>query len=260
MSERLQNKMQNYEVIPPPNVWSKIAAALDESEMDHEFPSKLYNAEIVPPSTAWYKIQVSLDEQYKTVSINKRRFPVLRYAVAAGIIGLLAFGGIQLFKGKNSGTITANQPDTSSKILDKLVKQENINPIPEATSQEQKDETALQNSKHTYAKLDVTKKRKKVSSYESEESLFNEFNFASNRPSHENNSANRYIAVMTPDCNVVRLSKKLDHLVCCVAGDDHGSVCQDQLQEWRQKIASSTITPSPGNFLDIVSLVSSLQD
>jgi|SRR5436190_12329949 len=259
MSERLQNKIQNYEVTPPPNVWSKIAAALDESEMHHEFPSKLYNAEITPPLTAWDNIKVSLDEQNKTVSINRNRSPILRYAIAAGIIGLLALGSIQLFKGKSSDTITANQPDTT-KTLNKLVKQENINQTQEIISQEQKDDNALQASKQTIAKLDVPKKTRKISSYQTEESLFNEFNFASARSSHENNSANRYIAVMTPDCNVVRISKKLDHLVCCVAGDDHGSVCQDQLQEWRQKIASSTIAPSPGNFLDIVSLVSSLQD
>ena len=260
MSERLQNKMQNYEVAPPSNVWSKITAALDESEMDHEFPSKLYNAEITPPSTVWDKIRASIDEENKTVPINKKRLPIIRYAVAAAIIGLLALGGVQLFKGKSSGTITANQPDTS-KILDKLVKQENINAAPEITSQEQKDDDALQESRQTIAKLDVPKKVKRnFSSYQTEEAVANEFDYTSNITSTENNLSNRYIAVMTPDCNVVRVSKKLDHLVCCVAGDDNSPVCQDQLQKWREKIASSTIAPSPGNFLDIVSLVSSLQD
>ena len=74
-----------------------------------------------------------------------------------------------------------------------------------------------------------------------------------------NNVAARYIAVMTPDCNVVRVSKKLDHLVCCVAGDDPGTVCKDQLQRWREKMACSPIAAS-GNFMDIVSLVNSLQE
>jgi hypothetical protein len=34
MSERLQNKMYDYEVTPPAKLWEKIAVALDESELD----------------------------------------------------------------------------------------------------------------------------------------------------------------------------------------------------------------------------------
>jgi hypothetical protein len=56
MSITVQNKILNYEVSPPAGVWEKIADALDESELAHEFPSRLYDAEVIPPVTAWNNI------------------------------------------------------------------------------------------------------------------------------------------------------------------------------------------------------------
>src|SRR6188474_1715864 len=107
MSERLQNKMYDYEVIPPPGVWEKIVEALDESELNHEFPSKLYGIEITPPDTAWDKIKNSLGEkQVDPIAFgspkHKKTFPILRYAVAAAIVGLIVLGGLQLLKSKSS--------------------------------------------------------------------------------------------------------------------------------------------------------------
>ena len=46
MSSGIKNKILSYEVSPPPGVWDKIAAELDESELHHSFPNKLYEAEV----------------------------------------------------------------------------------------------------------------------------------------------------------------------------------------------------------------------
>src|SRR6266513_182646 len=102
MSERLQNKMYDYEVPPPTNLWEKIAAELDESELAHEFPSKLYEIEIIPPPSAWNKINTSLDAEEVESQKHKKVFPIFRYAAAAAIIGLVAFGSMQLLKGKST--------------------------------------------------------------------------------------------------------------------------------------------------------------
>lgn len=255
MSERLQNKMYDYEVTPPPGVWEKIAEALDESELIHEFPSKLYGIEITPPDAAWDKIKNSLAEEQVESPTHKKTFPIFRYAVAAAIVGLIVLGGIQLLKSKSSDNKIVLQ-DKNSESKDSIIPQS----INEGnTSTEIKDDdTALEGSKQTLAKLDIPVSKKIKSG--SKNYFIQSALQANITPEEAKEVANRYIAVMTPDCNVVRISKKLDHLVCCVAGDDLGAVCKDQMQEWREKIARSSIAASPANFMDIVSLVSFLQD
>ena len=88
MSERLQNKMYDYEVTPPANLWEKIAVELDESELTHEFPSKLYEIEIIPPHSAWNKINTSLSLDAEEVESPKRKkvFAIFHYAAAAAVI------------------------------------------------------------------------------------------------------------------------------------------------------------------------------
>ncbi|HKB45835.1 MAG TPA: hypothetical protein VKC90_15670 [Chitinophagaceae bacterium] len=267
MSERLQNKMYDYEVTPPANLWEKIAAELDESELIHEFPLKLYEIEITPPGAAWSKIKTSLNTEEVESPKRKKVFPIFRYAAAAAIIGLIAFGSMQLLKGKSSGKEIVLQ---DKKLNDKAT----IIPQPthenNAATDEKNGNAALEDSKQTLAKLDMParKRIKNISKNYFIQSALNtgesnsESNYTETAIASEEtkNVAARYIAVMTPDCNVVRVSKKLDHLVCCVSGDDPGTVCKDQLERWREKIACSTIAASPGNFMDIVSLVNSLQE
>ena len=77
---------------------------------------------------------------------------------------------------------------------------------------------------------------------------------------HVPNLAESYIMLMTPDGNIIRMSKKWSDLVCCVSGEEQDDDCKDQLKKWQQKIATSSLAPSPGNFMDIFSLVSSLNE
>jgi hypothetical protein len=269
MSERLQNKMYDYEVTPPANLWEKIVSALDESEMDHEFPARLYEIEIMPPATAWNKIRTSLDGVEVKSSTHKKVFPIFRYAAAAAIVGVIAFGSIQLFKGRSLNQKIAQQQKkmTGNDTIAPLIKANENNTV----SNDKNDDIALEESKQTLAKLDMPARKnlKNVAKYNfilhalNTEEINNEPNYAETAITYEetkNTASGRYIAVMTPDCNIVRISKKLDHLVCCVSGDDPGTVCKDQLQRWREKIACSSIAASPGNFMDIVSLVNSLQE
>jgi hypothetical protein len=72
--------------------------------------------------------------------------------------------------------------------------------------------------------------------------------------------AERYVMLMTPDGNIIRMSKKWSELVCCVAGEDQDKDCKDQIKKWQEKIATSSLAPSPGNFMDILNLVNSLNE
>ena len=72
--------------------------------------------------------------------------------------------------------------------------------------------------------------------------------------------AGRYIMLMTPEGNIIRMSKKWSDLVCCVSGEEQDEDCKLQIKKWQKKLATSPINPTPGNFMDILELVNSLDE
>ena len=271
MNSGLQHKMLNYEVTPPENTWNKIAAALDESNLSDEFPDKLYNLEVNPPASAWNKISASLDaEQPSLVNESRKTFPILRYAAAAAIVGLIAFGSIKFFTGKKGENEIAKssvllKDSVTTATQDNIKQPDNNLPVPEQI----RDEAALEESKRTLAKLDMieTGRIKQTVNRGSVDIINEEYpsytqtaepSFASGE--NITDMASRYIMLMTPEGNIIRMSKKWSNLLCCVSGEEQDEDCKDQLKIWREKIVNSSAAPSSGNFMDILSLVNSLQD
>ncbi|MBK5272884.1 MAG: hypothetical protein JJE22_17935 [Bacteroidia bacterium] len=277
MSERLQNKMYNYEVAPPEAMWEKIASALDESEMTHKFPSKLHGIEIDPPIGAWDKIEASLESQTEAAK-TKKNSVYIRYAAAAAIIGIIAFGSIKLIKGITGNKEVAQQ-QMKSNAADTISPstKENITTTTAtnlAAEDEKRNDAALEESKHTYAKLDVpSKSRIKIASNfyfahpgPDDDVINDQPHYAEtihaglSQPDTINYLTSRYITLLTTDGNLIRMSKKLMDLACCVSGEEQDGECRNQLQQWREKIACAPVNASPGNFLDIIGLINSLQD
>ena len=310
MNSGVQQKMYDYEVAPPAGAWEKIAAELDESELEHRFPSTLHNLEVMPPALAWQHIAVSLDEsamvneyagklaaievappvttwnkialsldvEHEAAVPEHRRFsPFIKYAAAAAIIGFLAWGGMHLFNKKIGETAVVKQETSpvnndnsiATTPLNVTVPEENIT-VPETTAsiEEARNDAALEQSKKTFAKLDATVTRSKIKNaanfffipdnYEPTGTRSVDLSYPVETP--EVDIANRYIVLMTPDGNIIRMSKKFGNLVCCVSGEEQDKDCVDQMKKWREKIANPSSTHSPGNVMDILSLVSSLQD
>jgi hypothetical protein len=271
----LQNKILNYVVAPPAGVWEKITEALDESELTHEFPSKLYAAEIMPPVSAWNKIASSLEaEQQSAIPERRRIFPFLKYAAAAAIIGFLAWGGIFLLNSKpekkdmakqelksTGNNLSAPVADQTGNILKEIISSpDNAN-----LSEEARNDAALEASKATFAKLDISQKRKtkEIAS----EYYFDSSPVSGNIPAllqHEEidlcNLSSRYITLITPEGNIIRMSKKLTDMVCCVSGEDENNECRDQIKKWREKIVCSPTCHSTGSFMDMLDLVEALQE
>ena len=309
MSSGLENKMYDYEVAPPTGVWEKIAAELDESELEHQFPSTLHNLEVappayawqniastldesalvndyarklgsisvVPPVAAWNKIKTSLEAAYEAAAPQYRRSsPFLKYAAAAAIIGFLAWGSIEFFNNKKGDTTVAKQGTLQTKENAEMLSSsqtlsaadENIGLTNVAASiEEARNDAALEQSKKTYAKLDVAVTRSKIKNAANFFFVADEYEPTGTRgldiepiepPSI--NLSNRYIMLMTPDGNIIRMSKKFSNLVCCVSGDEQDKDCIDQMKKWREKIGSPSSTHSPGNVMDILSLLNSMQD
>lgn len=276
MSSGVQHKLLTYEVTPPPGVWNKIAAELDESEIDHAFPSALYAAEVTPPVGIWNKIQITLNaDKEKAIQKQGRSLPLLRYAAAAIITGFIAWGGIQLLNKKSvnkdiaaNKTAPATKEDidsTSPALPDEMIATTRT-PAATIDIDEARNDAALEASKKTFARLDIssgnTRLRNIAATYRfalpGSTDEYPGINAQAEACSSDN--TDRYIMIMNPDGKIVRISKKLSHLVCCVSAEEEDKDCKEQMGKWRNKIVASSAGHNTGNFLDLLSLVSSLQD
>lgn len=282
MSERLQHTLYNYEVTPPEKVWERIAASIDESHLSNSFPATLYNMESKPPIGVWEKIESNLAERSEVVMPVRRQFyRVRRYAMAAILIGIVALGSLWIFNisGKNEAATIETIPQKD----DSINKSSEIVTAPEIAEdkiQEQRDDAALEASKGTFAKLDIspqkrimamnpqfhsfpveTARNKEQNPAETYRNIFyGSINPSIHLDADRYNISDRYVMLLTPDGHIIRMAKKWGDLVCCVAGEDPDEVCTDQLKKWRDKIASAPVAPSPGNFLDILSLINALRE
>lgn len=309
MSNGSPHKMYDYEVAPPAATWEKIAAELDESALAQKFPSilfhsavtppahnwqtianaldepvlvldysnKLGNMEVAPPALAWNKIKSALD----TESGHTRVIPFIRYAAAAVIVGLLAWGGISLFSGAKetrlagSGNVISTEPASQPgnqqfSTADSDIAIADMN----AALEEARNDEALEESKKTIAKLDTRATQKKVKNAANYYFIADDFDFTIpgtsrgipeySEPGESTTTpvslADRYIVLMTPDGNIIRMSKKLSNLVCCVSGEDTDKDCIDQLKKWREKMASPASMNSSSDFLGFLHMLSSMQD
>jgi hypothetical protein len=282
MSERLQHKLYNYEVNPPGKVWEKIASSLDESHLSESFPAKLYNLEANPPAGVWEKIESTLaGESEIVIPVRRQFYRIRRYAIAAILIGIVALGSLWIINnsGKNEMLTIETAPEKNDS-LNKDSENVTVSESVEDKLQKERDDAALEASKQTFAKLDVSSRKRimavnpeflalpietsRNNEQNPEETYRNIFYSSINSSVHldteKYNVTDRYIMLMTPEGHIIRMAKKWGDLVCCVAGEDPDEVCTDQLKKWRDKLANAPIAPSPGNFLDILSLVNLLRE
>lgn len=262
----LRNKMYDYEVNPPSRVWNKIADELDDAQPGHKYPVALHEMEVAPRTHNWDNIQKSLnnEEGAKVIPLPKRI--ITRYAVAALLIGALAFTIVKLTTSPGkSGSDFAQTTSAKDSGLTSKSKSPSPSQNGTLTPVVNEDEAALEESKKIVASLDKPVKNNirrfsAVNSDETNDSDEQASNSIYTYEDHVPDISNRYIMLMTPDGNLIRMSKKWSNLVCCVSGAEQDEDCKDQLKKWQEKIATSTLAPSPGNFMDILSLVSSLDD
>jgi hypothetical protein len=229
--------------------------------------------EVPPPASAWETISTSIDEREENVVPIKKRRPVFfRYAAAAVFIGLAAIGIVRLTnmagKPEEEATASNNTENNTIRSTNPRLDESNIattdshNTTTKAADAPLEDKKPIKSrSKNSLASHAINIKSiapSAISYYDS---------FVSNDAG--NNSFNayedvvpdmskRYIMLMTPDGNIIRMSKKWSDLICCVSGEEQDEDCKTQLKQWQKKIATSPVSPSSGNFLDLLELVSSL--
>jgi hypothetical protein len=271
------NRLKDAAVAPPPAALAQIFATLDGENTNPAYAAALYQMEIQPPANAWSHIKKNLDIDKEAALPEVRRFaPFIKYAAAAAVAGVLFWAGMQFLNSKKitetavasttpaAGTNIEN-PNTGTNL--------NLDAAIAATeaAEEARSEAALEASKKVYASIDVAemvrKARKTVSSDliipDTDPSLTVQprgLGEMYETADEQLASTDKYIVLMTPDGKIIRMSKKLGNMVCCVSGEEQDEDCVDQMSKWRKQIAEHPKALSPGNFLDIVSLVNSLQE
>ncbi len=289
LTDKFPSRIYNTQTNPPAGAWEAIAASLAELHLSHQYPATLYNLEAAPPATAWENIKASLEDKDEVAIPRRRRIaPVLRYAAAAIFIGAVAFGAVKILGINKAGNVEATANETPSSVEKNNPGpgsgNEAITPSNEETarSEESRNDAALEESKHVYASLGTSDRQrmKKVSDdfFQSAADPVDataDLNPASTYqdlscsevtvPAYAGgpssiDMASRYSMLMTPDGRIIRISKKLGDLFCCVSGEEVDDDCKDQLKKWRQKIADSPVAPSPENFMDILDLLHTLKD
>ena len=275
MSNKIQHKLLELEVIPPSSLWQKLEEELNQASGDKTVSTKFDQLEIAVPAAAWHNIAAALEpapEMDLTAKLREAAVvpppsvwmriekslssPAIikrartRYAAAAVLAGLLFSAAYFLSFSSNERSAASNK---EADLIKKEIKKDNALPV---VSEEQLNDRALEQSKHTYASVNID--RKKISR------IASAYKFAVAEeitpPTETGNTDinDRYIVLMTPEGNFIRVSKKLGDLVCCVSGEEEDRSCKEQVGKWQKQLACADILHA-GNFGDILSLVSELQ-
>jgi hypothetical protein len=256
----IKNKLYNYEQAPPARAWDRIAAALDESHLSDEFPAVLYHAEVSPPSSSWNKIAAALEPEAAVVQMPaKRSSSFLRYAIAACVISIVALGIMTLTGNLGTKTNPPNDEIVTTTGTDNNPVTE-PRQVPNQNNLPAREIGAIEKEQEAPVIAQVDDQPKNITSKKNRNTYSNKGTTSSMEPVYAYNEhipADNYVMLMTPN-GIVRMSKKLGDIVCCVAGEVEDEDCKDQLKKWQQKMATSSA--APGNFMDILSLVSSLND
>jgi hypothetical protein len=270
------SKLRNAEAPPPFGAFQNIIASLNDEILAPRNAAALYQMEVAPPAAAWAAIKKNLDITEEAAIPEHRRFaPFIKYAAAAVVAGLMFWGGLQLFNNKK-GAVAVNTPvktaDTQKKenTASALTAETAIDGITSAAD-EARNDAALEESKQVYAKVDVPALKRRMSRTSDPSIIIPDpittvgergFDISETYATADEQLAttDKYIVLMTPEGNIIRMSKKMGEMVCCVSGEEQDDECLDQMSKWRKQMANHPKALSPGNFIDIVNLVNSLQD
>ncbi|MBK6935468.1 MAG: hypothetical protein IPH18_00175 [Chitinophagaceae bacterium] len=183
----------------------------------------------------------------------------------------MAWGGLKLISNNNSAGETAvsvTSPDTGTFQHNEqsALTNENSSLVLTGEEEEARNDAALEASKKVYASIDIPKikSKAKVASgfyFTNENIAAADPDFTLVQPKMGNLSLeDRYYMMITKEGKVIRMSKKLGHIACCISGEEHDTECINQLKKWQEKLASQHGTNSPGNFMDLLSLVNALEE
>ena len=293
MNNDFQNRLYQFEENPPATVWNNILLALEQSPIPEEFPSKLYNYQTIPPPGVWQKISSVLyktGENKTAIPFITRIKPYYRYAAAAVLVGVITFLISFLINKQNIANVAVKQTVPA-------IKQESVSPLKtnDQVNIQKPGNAVISNHLPELYKKKLPTVAFSNQSKSLEQVMYNKMlnppiNYSSPAALETNYSAynlendteylddsprairydqskisriNNYMVLLRPDGNIIRISKKFADMIGCMytpPSNISNENCHDQINSWRKKMAKSVVTPSQDNFMDILTLIKSLQD
>jgi hypothetical protein len=299
MPGSLQNKMQQFEVAPPPAAWNNIARQLDKEFVaaDSRLSEKLEEASVSAPAEIWQKISEELNGEPQVEVAPRKVVPLfVRIAVAAAIIGILFAGGLYFLNSNHPennvvktvpnkttppATVTQPQqpklPDTgnraviaSSKKAAPKLKKESYRPVPRPRIVDEEipsaSDYALNPEQAPLYDLQTVSALQPVSVTapplrDKKGNIILDASLISN-PDDE------YITVTGPNGKQTKISSKflscLGYINATTTSNDADTraiQCKTQFEEWRKRIlAQPAFIPTANNFFDIFALKDLLQE
>jgi hypothetical protein len=299
MSEALKNKLHEFESVPPSTVWDRIAVALNEEvhadfpatlkdievtpplqtwsniiatlDGENELSNRLYDLEIAPPAAAWNAIAASLEnEAQPRIPAIKRSIPIWKYAAAACLLCLLAFGTVRLLSNNKSDGF-AGQVNPSSPVSTPVVAPSNSR---DSSAQQSISPGETREERSLLAVNDLnTRKRPAASPLTYMTSLVDdasaivkpaagirEASLQDDVPGCNTSisqAAERYLLFTNSDGAMMRISKKLAQTLGCLynnGSSQNSQQCEEQVKKWKDKLAQS----SPDNFMGLLDAVKSV--
>lgn len=293
MSNEFEKRLYDFELNPPATTWDKILLVLNKQVTTEEFPEKLYNLQVQPPADVWQKISLKLNQAIggeRPERFIERIKPFYRYAAAAMMIGIITFLVSLFINKQNIANIAKEQtvPDSKQNIISpqnrNTVNNSSKNETGKVTNQIPESNkkpliaSAFNNERKNLEELFKSKIINVKPKYRSPATLQTNYSadnleidaeyldysspaitYDQSRISH----INTYFVLLRPDGNIIRVSKKFADMIGCMYNSSSNSSnenCGDQINTWRKKMAKSHVSPSQDNFMDILTLIKSLQE
>lgn len=287
MTGNWQNKIKDYEIIPPQEVWNKVAEQLDEEfdPAETSLSQKLADFEVEPPSVIFDNVMTGIaSESISQSSTPVLRFPRKRVAIAAITIGL-ALLSLLYFLNPASKSFTQSsvvsipkrdnpEKPSPSEIEVKVNPGQPFNPIASPGDPDKKFVLAEQRTPRNARKS-------RPSSIQTVLPANSENNISVTAPPIFDGTGNvimdetlistpdeNYIIVTSPNGEQTKISRKFMKMLTVMnGGNDNYYVNPEnflwkmRFEEWRSKLLQqASYIPTANNFLDIMDLKELLQE
>ncbi|TMI63406.1 MAG: hypothetical protein E6H07_11515 [Bacteroidetes bacterium] len=256
--ERVATKLLNISETPPAEIWSQIESQLTEETFNQKF-SRLKNLEVIPPENNWSKILTALETKTKVVPFRKTSKQFIRYAAAAVIIGMLAWGSVQLMSGNRTAENNLAKEEAKSPATKSIPEVTNNPPSENSNTEstqtlENSEEIIASNNTTTKTKIRRTKASNNVSvasvtvpqtSHANSEEIIADINsIQKNKPAETGNVAAdptspRYLVYLNDEGELMKVSKKLADMKCLY--DKNGEISQDALASINNKACNDLV-------------------
>ncbi|HEX4957409.1 MAG TPA: hypothetical protein VFV46_04475 [Lacibacter sp.] len=236
--EAISASLLDQKLEPPAFIWENVETSLAKGS-DSLLAEKLAAAELEAPERVWPAIEDTLHPKAKVISINKRIAAIYRYAAAAVIVGLMAWGAFQILNQPEEVTaITGSKPTIKS-----IITTNDTNAQPKSvavtkstvkTSEVSKDLMAFQQPKKVSLRKSTIDE---VMSHENPAVQSTDF------------SETNYLLVVDDKGDLIRVSKKLSTMDCVKNSNMPVDAvtalqvkdCEDKIKRLQQKLATSVL-------------------